>query len=115
MFKNHLKIAWRTLYDNKLYSTLNIAGLTFGLTWFFLIGLYLYDELTFDQQHSNADRIYRVVAEKKTPTESNTVAAGGFKLATETKAKIAGVENTTKLVRTGRGNLVDPANPVPFQ
>lgn len=115
MFKNHLKIAWRTLYDHKLYSILNIAGLTFGLTWFFLIGLYLYDELTFDQQHVNADRIYRVVAERKTPAESSTVAAAGFKLATESKAKIAGVENTTKLVRTGRGNLVDPANPVPFQ
>ena len=65
MFKNYFKTALRTLFRNKLYSTLNIAGLTFGLTCFFLIGLYLFDELTFDQQHTKADRIYRVVEKRK--------------------------------------------------
>jgi putative ABC transport system permease protein len=115
MFRNHIKIAWRTLYDHKLYSLLNIAGLTFGLTWFFLIGLFLYDELTFDQQHTKADRIYRVVEYKKTNNESTVIAAAGFKLAQESKNKIAGVENTTRVQRTGRANLVDPAKPVPFQ
>lgn len=115
MIRNYIKTAWRTLRDNKLYSVLNIAGLTFGLTWFFLIGLFLFDELTFDTQHTKVNRIYRVIQDRKTPTESNTVAAAGFQLAESSKTKIAGVENTTKLVRTGRGNLVDPANPVPFQ
>jgi putative ABC transport system permease protein len=115
MIRNYFKIAWRTLRENKLYSTLNIAGLTFGLTWFFLIGLFLFDELTFDTQHSNADRIYRVVEYKQVNNENTVIAAAGFKLAQEAKTKIPGVENTTRLVRTGRANLIDPANPVPFQ
>lgn len=115
MIKNYFKTAWRTILDNKLYSLLNIAGLTFGLTWFFLIGLFLFDELTFDNQHKNAGRIYRVVEYKTVNNESSVIAAAGFKMAQEAKTKIAGVENTTKMVRTGRANLVDPANPVPFQ
>lgn len=115
MLKNYFKIAWRTLFDNKLYSTLNIAGLTFGLTWFFLIGLYLFDELNFDQQHSKGDRIYRIVEHKKVNTETSTIAAAGFRLAEESKRSIEGVEATTRMQRTGRANLINPENPIPFQ
>ena len=53
MIKNYFKTAWRNLWRNKLYTTLNVAGLTFGISCFLLIGLYLFDELTFDEQHSN--------------------------------------------------------------
>lgn len=115
MFKNYFSVAFRNLYSNKLYSLLNIAGLTFGLTWSFLIGLYLFDELTFDTQHAKADRIYRVVEHKQVNTTATVVAAAGFKLAEESKTKIAGVETTTRMQRTGRANLENPENPVPFQ
>jgi putative ABC transport system permease protein len=115
MLKNYFKIAWRTLYDNKLYSTLNIAGLTFGMTWFFLIGLYLIDELTFDRQHAKADRIYRLIEHRQINNESTTIAAAGFKLAEESKRKIPGITTTTRLQRTGRANLLNPDHPVPFQ
>src|SRR5262245_2154131 len=115
MLKSYLKIAWRTVHDNKLYSTLNIVGLGFGLTWFFLIGLYLFDELTFDHQHTKASNIYRVVEHKKVNTESTVIAAAGFTLAEESKHRIAGVETTTRMQRTGRANLIDPNNPIPFQ
>ena len=56
MIKNYFKTAWRNLWRNKLYTMLNVAGLTFGISCFLLIGLYLFDELTFDQQHSKADQ-----------------------------------------------------------
>lgn len=115
MLQNYFKIAWRNLMRNKLYTTLNIAGLTFGITCFLLIGLYLFDELTYDQQHSNASRIYRVIENKNVKGEQTTIAAAGFKLAEESKKVIAGVENTTRIQRTGRANLVNPENPVPFQ
>src|SRR5688572_24923029 len=69
MIKNYFKIAWRTLYDKKLYSTLNIVGLTFGMACFFLIGLYLIDELTFDRQHAKADQIYRIVEHRQINNE----------------------------------------------
>ena len=115
MFKNYFKIAWRTLTGNKLYTTLNIAGLTFGLTCFLLIGLYLFDELTFDQQHQNADRIYRVIEHKNVNGEATIVAAAGYKLSTESPKNITGVEATTRVQRIGRANLVNPDNPVNFQ
>jgi putative ABC transport system permease protein len=115
MIKNYLKIAWRTLFHNKLYSTLNVAGLTFGITCFLLIGLYVFDELTFDQQHSKADRIYRVIEYKNVQGEATTVAAASYKLAEESKKIITEVENTTRVQRTGRANLINPENPVNFQ
>jgi putative ABC transport system permease protein len=114
MLKNYFKIGWRTLIDNKLYTTLNVAGFTFGLTCFFLIGLFLYDELTFDQQHTKSARIYRVIEHRTTNGAATNIAAVGFKLAEESKSKVAEVENTTRLQRIGRANLVNPENPVPF-
>ena len=115
MFKNYFKTAWRTISRNKFYTAINVAGLTFGLSCFLLIGLYLFDELTYDQQHSNANRIYRVVEHKNVNGEATVIAAAGYKLAEESKKKIVGVENTTRLQRTGRANLINPENPVNFQ
>jgi putative ABC transport system permease protein len=115
MFRNYLKIALRTLAHNKLYTTLNVAGLTFGIACFLLIGLYIFDELTFDRQHSRGERIYRVVEHKNVNGEATTIAAGSYKLAEEAKKRIPEVENTTRMQRTGRANLVNPENPVNFQ
>jgi putative ABC transport system permease protein len=115
MIKSYFKIGWRNLWRNTLYSSLNVTGLTFGIVCFLLIGLYVFDELTFDRQHANAERIYRVVEHKIANGEATTIAAGGFKLAEESKHAIPEVENTTRVMRIGRANLVDPEKPVPFQ
>lgn len=115
MFKNYFKTAWRSLFKNKLYTVLNVAGLSFGISCFLLIGLYLFDELTFDQQHSKADRIFRVVEHKNVKGEATTIAAASYKLSEESKKLIPGVENTTRVQRSGRANLVNPENPVNFQ
>src|SRR5712671_1288406 len=114
MIKNYFKTAFRTLIKNKLYTILNVAGLTFGLSCFLLIGLYLFDELTFDRQHGKADRIYRVIEHKNTNGESTTIAGASYKLAEESRKKIPGVENTTRIQRTGRANIVNPENPENF-
>jgi putative ABC transport system permease protein len=114
MIKNYLLTALRTLVRNKLYTTLNVVGLTFGMSCFLLIGLYLFDELTFDTQHKNADRIYRVIEHKTVDGESTTIAAAGYKLAEESKKTIPGVENTTRIQRTGRANIINPERPANF-
>jgi putative ABC transport system permease protein len=115
MIKSYFTVAVRTLIRNRLYTFLNVAGLTFGLTCFLLIGLYLFDELTFDQQHTNVSRIYRVIEHKNVKGEETTIAAASFKLAEVSKQSIPEVENTTRMSRIGRANLVDPQNPVNFQ
>jgi putative ABC transport system permease protein len=114
MFRNYLKIAWRTLFQNKLYTLLNVTGLSFGISCFLLIGLYVFDELTFDQQHSKADRIYRIIEHKNVKGEQTTIAAAGYKLAEESKKTIPGVENTTRIQRMGRANILSPENPTNF-
>ena len=114
MFRNYFKTAFRTLFKNKLYTTLNVTGIAFGLSCFLLIGLYVFDELTFDQQHSKANRIYRVVEHKTVNGEATTIAGIGYRLAEESKKVISGVENTTRIQRTGRANILSTENPGNF-
>ncbi|GAB3768057.1 ABC transporter permease [Spirosoma horti] len=115
MLRNYLTIAFRTLSRNKLYTTLNVAGLTFGITCFLLIGLYLFDELTFDQQHRKTNRIYRAIQHKKTPTDELTIAASSYKVAEESKKRIGEIENSARIIRLGRANLSNPQNKNTFQ
>ncbi len=115
MLRNYIKIAFRTLARNKLYTTLNVAGLTFGITGFLLIGLYLFDELTFDQHHTKAKRIYRAIQHKQTPTENLTIAASSYKVAEESKKRIGEIENSARIIRIGRANLSNPQNKHTFQ
>jgi putative ABC transport system permease protein len=75
MIKNYLKIAFRNLWRHRAFSFINIMGLSVGMAACFLIFLYIQFELGYDTFHNKADRIYRVVADIKTPTE--VINAGG--------------------------------------
>jgi putative ABC transport system permease protein len=61
MFKNYFKTAWRNLIKNKGYSAINIGGLAVGMAVAMLIGLWVYDELSFDKYYNNYDRIAQVM------------------------------------------------------
>jgi putative ABC transport system permease protein len=67
MLKNYFKTAIRSLLRNGLYSGINIFGLSIGLACTMLIVLYVKDELSFDRQFSQSDRIYRVNSETVDP------------------------------------------------
>ena len=60
MFRNYLKIAFRSLRKSKGFTALNIIGLAVGLGVCLLIVLYVTDELSYDRYNVNADRIYRI-------------------------------------------------------
>jgi putative ABC transport system permease protein len=60
MLKNYLKIAWRNLAKNKVFSFINIFGLSVGLSCCILISLYIYHEISYDKYHENVDRIFRL-------------------------------------------------------
>ncbi len=62
MIKNFIKITLRNIKRQKLYAFINIAGLAVGLVACILMVLYIRFELTFDDFHENADRIYRINA-----------------------------------------------------
>ena len=61
MIKNYIKIAWRNLVRNKVYSVINIGDLAVGMTVAMLIGLWIWDEVSFDKYHPNSDRIFKVL------------------------------------------------------
>jgi putative ABC transport system permease protein len=60
MFQSYFKIGWRNLLRNKGYSAINIGGLALGLTVAMIIGLWVYDELSFNTYFKNYDHIAQV-------------------------------------------------------
>jgi putative ABC transport system permease protein len=63
MLKNYFKISLRNILRNKTYSIINILGLSIGIACSILILLWIYDELSYDRFHKNANEIYRIVGE----------------------------------------------------
>ena len=61
MFRNYFKIAWRNLLRSKLYSAINILGLATGMAVALLIGLWIWDELSFDSYFGNHNRLAQVM------------------------------------------------------
>jgi ABC-type antimicrobial peptide transport system permease subunit len=61
MIKNYFKVAWRNLVKSKGYSLINIGGLAVGMAVAMLIGLWVFNELSFDTYHKNHDRIAQVM------------------------------------------------------
>ena len=62
MFKNYIKIALRNLLKNKMYSVINIIGLSIGIAGSLLIMVYVANQLSYESMHKNADNIVRVSA-----------------------------------------------------
>src|SRR5438874_13247424 len=61
MLKNYFKTAWRSLMKNKVFSFINILGLTIGITVCMMIFLFIMNEFSVDRFHKNNERIYRVM------------------------------------------------------
>lgn len=57
--KNNFRIAWRVLWRDRFNTSINLLGLTIGIACFVLLGLYVQQELSYDQFHSKKSRIYR--------------------------------------------------------
>ncbi len=61
MWKNYLTIGWRNLRRNRGYSLINVGGLTIGMAVALFLGLWVYDELSFDRYHPQYDRTARII------------------------------------------------------
>lgn len=103
MFKNYIRTALRNLRKNKLYSAINIFGLTVGLAACLLIGVYINHELSYDKFNKNADRIVRATMEYKRSETVNIVATTGTKVGPQFKRTFPAVE---EYVRTFISSIV---------
>jgi len=61
MFKNYIKIAWRSIKKDKLFTFIKIGGFALGIAACLLIALFIRNELSYDKHYENKDHIYRVV------------------------------------------------------
>ncbi|MCC6835893.1 MAG: ABC transporter permease [Cytophagales bacterium] len=60
MLQNYLRIAFRNLIKNRIYTIINVAGLAIGLACFILVALYIKNETSYDQFYSNTENTYRI-------------------------------------------------------
>ena len=90
MIKNYFKIAWRNLIKNKASSLINVGGLAVGMAVATLIGLWIWDELSFDKYHQNYDRIARVMQSKTFNGTVNTGVATSLPVVEELRKNYGG-------------------------
>jgi putative ABC transport system permease protein len=97
MFKNNLKIAWRNLKTNRLFSTINIVGLSIGLAIVMLLFLYISNERSFDTMFSKKERIHRVLVETNGDFGFDLWATAPPVTATALKEEITNVETAARV------------------
>lgn len=87
MLKNHFRFAFRSLLRTKLYSIINITGLSIGLAVALLIGCWIKDEFAFDRSDRNHDRIARVMQHNVISGNVQTGSAVPTPLASELRSR----------------------------
>ncbi|MEA1897961.1 MAG: ABC transporter permease [Bacteroidota bacterium] len=101
MLKNYFVIAFRNILRNKLFSIINILGLSIGIACSFLIILDVQDDLSYDQFFENNDDIYRVVLDRIYPENIVSYAIIPHSYAHVFVSDIPEVEESTRIVNAG--------------
>ena len=97
MASTHFKLALRQLTKNKGFTTLNILGLTLGLTTFLLIILYVADEKSYDKFNTKADRIVRINTDMILDGKPSAYADAAPPVAATLRAHYPGIEATVRI------------------
>jgi putative ABC transport system permease protein len=98
MLQNYLKIALRNLFHNKVFSFINIAGLSIGLACCMLIVLYTKDEVSYDRFHKNVNNIYRITAIETSPEgKVNNMGITGMMPGPTFKQQVPEIEHFVRL------------------
>ena len=111
MLRNYLKISFRSFKKQKVFVFINLFGLTTGLLCFLLIGLYLFDELTFDRFHKNTDNIYRVLENRSNADgKESKIAAVAANISNTAIKNLPEVSDATRFSMLGRVNISNDEN-----
>src|SRR5690606_12660412 len=97
MLKNLLKISIRSILKDKIYSIINISGLTIGITCSMFLLMYILDELSYDRYHEKGPEIYRIVSNIKESDNEFTWAVAQIPLAVELRDNYPEVRNAVRL------------------
>jgi len=92
MLKNYLKTAFRSLLKNKAFTAINIIGLAIGISAAMVIYLIVQYDFSFDKQHPDGDRIYRVVTHSQSLGDENYNSGVTVMLGPAAKAGVTGID-----------------------
>ncbi len=109
MYKSYFIVAWRNILKSKSYTTINIVGLSIGISACILIALYVQFELSYDRFNEKADRIYRVNNEIKIGDNHMDLAVSNALFGETAMHDLPQVENYTRLMWYG-GLLIKKDN-----
>ena len=101
MIKNYLTVAIRNLMRHKLYTSINVLGLAIGLACGILILLYIQQEFAVDRIHTLGDRIYKVIREERSSTQTTYGSGTSGTLGPVLKETFPEVETTVRIWRWG--------------
>lgn len=119
MWKNYLKVSFRNLQKRKLYTGINLLGLTIAVVSFLAICLYIHHEWSYDKMYSGYDRIYRLNQEFRSEGQAELVSSTPSSLIPTLIDEVPEVENgtlifdisifSTVMVDNGEGNQEEKA------
>jgi len=97
MLRNYFTIAIRNILKYKLFSAINIAGLTVGVAACLFIFIYVKDELSYDRFHKDADQIYRVGLMGRMAGQEFNVSNSCYPVGPTMKDEIPGITDYTRI------------------
>jgi putative ABC transport system permease protein len=112
MLINYIKMAWRNLLKNKVYSLINITGLSIGLAVCMLIVLYVGHESSFDRFHTNAEKIFWIQGKIKMGTDSVFIGSMSFPTGPLVKQQEPNVESFLRTKQQTENTIIqNPESP----
>ncbi len=114
MIKNFFITAYRNFVRNRIYTALNVLGLTIGVVVCLLIGVWLQRELNFDNFHPEGKQIYRLINTFKSESESFSQAPSGPAFGAQLPKQLPAVKSTCRLfgellkVKAGNEQFIEP-------
>ncbi len=97
MIRNYLKIGFRNLISHKLYTLINVLGLAIGMTSCILLALYVQNELSYDKDFADAEKIHKLILERKYPDQTKIQAGVPHSFAGVLVKDYSEIERTTSI------------------
>jgi ABC-type antimicrobial peptide transport system permease subunit len=101
MFKNYIKIAWRNIVKNKVHTFINVVGLSIGMAVAMMIGLWMWDELSFNRYHQTYDKVGELMTTQTSNGETVTFPTTVVPLSEELRTKYGNDFKLTALTWPG--------------
>src|SRR6266480_2279327 len=99
MIRNYFLVAWRNLWKNKIFSAINILGLSAGLACCILMFLFIQHELSYDKFNKQSKKIYRLTSVMQGTTDKTNLVITPAPWAPLMKKDFPGIKEYTRLLK----------------